>query len=45
MILVAVEWCYGKNESSTHSIILNSMHPEHLWVFLNGGDIFGAIFL
>jgi hypothetical protein len=24
-----------KNESTIHGTVLNSMYPEHLWVFLN----------
>jgi hypothetical protein len=29
--------CYEKkNESSIHSIALNSVHPEHSWFFLKG---------
>jgi hypothetical protein len=34
MSLVEVGWPYGKNESSTISKVLNSMHPEHLLLFL-----------
>jgi hypothetical protein len=35
MSLAALWWCYGKNESSIHSTILNSMHSEHSRVLLN----------
>jgi hypothetical protein len=31
--LVEVEWHYGKNESSIHSVVLNSVHPELLSFF------------
>jgi hypothetical protein len=26
----------GKNNSSIHKTVLNSMHPKHTWVFLKG---------
>jgi hypothetical protein len=37
MSLAEVEWQYGKNDSGICSTVLNSMHFEHWWFFLNGG--------
>jgi hypothetical protein len=34
-LLVEVGQRRGKNESSTHSTVLSSMHPEHSGVFFN----------
>jgi hypothetical protein len=36
MSLAETGWCYGRNESSICSPVLNSMHPEHYWVVLKG---------
>jgi hypothetical protein len=36
MSLAGVGQCSGGNEANVFSIALNSMHPEHLWFFLNG---------
>jgi hypothetical protein len=37
MSSVEVGWHYGKNESSICNTVVNSMHPEHAWFFLNSG--------
>jgi hypothetical protein len=36
-------WCYEKN-SRIYRTVLNSMHPEHLWVFLNS-SLLATIYL
>jgi hypothetical protein len=35
MSFVEVGWHHGNNESSILSIVLNSLHPKHVQVFLN----------
>jgi hypothetical protein len=44
MSLVEVGLCCGKYESDIHNTMLNSMHPEHSWFFLNG-SLPGTIYL
>jgi hypothetical protein len=39
MSLVEAGWYYGKNELSMSSAVLNSMHPEYAWFFLNGVSV------
>jgi hypothetical protein len=35
MSLVEFGLAYGKNKSSNFSMVVNTMHPEHLWISLH----------